>query len=132
VTVTFRWCKYITKHKTIYADGLLNVSAHNHTIKLQKNCMYVLTTIWGFTFQIVTHFFYQSGLFHRSHTSHFQLLNLCLQNHSLVKNPMSSIWNLFMIIVRHNMHYRMEWCVFLQVLFSVIWNELSLAVQTQM
>jgi len=25
-----RWCKYMTQHKTIYADGLLNVSAQSH------------------------------------------------------------------------------------------------------
>ena len=70
-----RWCKYMTQHKTIYTDGLLNVSAHSHMIKLWKNCMYVLTIIKGVMFQIVTLFFSPPpsihGLLHCSHTSHF-------------------------------------------------------------
>ena len=124
----------MTQHKTNYADGLQNVSAHSHILSY-RIVMYVLTTIKGVMFQIMTHFFHQSRVFSIVHTQatfnpYTYVFRIILQ--SSTQCPQFGIRHIFMITVMHNIHYRMKWCVFLQVLFSIFLNELSLAVQTQM
>ena len=55
VFVMIRWCKYDPNIKQFMLTGYW-MCLHSHILKLWKNCMYVLTTIKGAMFQIVTFF----------------------------------------------------------------------------
>lgn len=71
VIVTFRLCKYMTQHKTIYADGLMNVSAQSHD-KVTEELYVCLNHNLGCHVPNHDSFFPSIHcLFHRSHTSHF-------------------------------------------------------------